>query len=69
MTGTHQSRPPASGGHPCTSIDAPAMPRHAIRTDVAGLAADTASSPVVMDWCWGEGRLQETFTRSREPWG
>lgn len=58
--------PRASGGHPCTSIEPQPCP--AVRTDVAG--PDTASSPVVMDWCWREGRLQdETFPGSREPWG
>lgn len=39
------------------------MPRR-VRTDVGG--PDTASSPVAVDWCWGEGRLQdETFLIQR----
>ena len=47
VTGTPQSRPLAREGTPAPPSTPQPCP--AIRTDVAGLAADTASSPVVMD--------------------
>ena len=66
-TGTPQSRPPERPEGTPAPPSTP-QPCPAAHTDVAGLAADTASSSVVMDWCWGEGRLQdETFPDPENP--